>query len=82
MRRWAMTDLRNLTNTTRAILLRLGWKYEMLLAKCNEGQDLVEYALMAGFVALSAAATLDPIGDSVEKVFEHVRSVLIRARNA
>ena len=40
------------------------------------GQDLIEYALMAGFVAVSAGAVMPGVATSISKVFSHVSSVL------
>jgi pilus assembly protein Flp/PilA len=41
-----------------------------------QGQDLIEYALMAGFVAVSAGAVMPGVATSISKVFSHVSSVL------
>jgi pilus assembly protein Flp/PilA len=40
------------------------------------GQDLIEYALMAGFVAVSAGALLPNIATSVSTVFSSLASVV------
>ena len=45
------------------------------------GQDLIEYALMAGFVALSAGALLPGIATSVSTIFSQVASVVAVAAN-
>jgi Flp pilus assembly pilin Flp len=39
-------------------------------------QDLIEYALMAGFVALSAAAIMPGVAASVSTIFSQVGSTL------
>jgi Flp pilus assembly pilin Flp len=39
----------------------------------NHGQDLIEYALMAGFVAVAAVST------SISKIFSRVSSVMTAA---
>ena len=44
----------------------------------ERGQDLVEYALMAGFVAVAGGATFPPIAGSVSSIFSKVMSVLGR----
>jgi Flp pilus assembly pilin Flp len=44
------------------------------------GQDLIEYALMAGFVAVSAVAGFPPVANSVSEIFSKVASTLILAR--
>jgi Flp pilus assembly pilin Flp len=40
------------------------------------GQDLIEYALTAGFVATAAGAIMPAVSTSISKVFAHVSSVL------
>ena len=60
-------------------------KFELLLHKVrllvqdNEGQDLVEYALLAGFVAVAAGALLPGISDSISVIFSKMASVLSTA---
>ena len=49
------------------------------LAKDSEGQDLVEYALLAGFVAVAAGALLPGISDSINVIFSKMASVLSAA---
>ncbi len=50
-----------------------------LLVQDNEGQDLVEYALLAGFVAVAAGALLPGISDSISVIFSKMASVLSTA---
>jgi pilus assembly protein Flp/PilA len=47
--------------------------------KDNQGQDLIEYALMAGFVAVSAGALMPNISTSFSTVFSKVGSVMTGA---
>ena len=49
------------------------------LVKDSEGQDLVEYALLAGFVAVAAGALLPGISDSISVIFSKMASVLSTA---
>ena len=42
----------------------------------TRGQDLVEYALMAGFVAVAAGATMPPVATKVSTIFSKISSVL------
>lgn len=54
-------------------------RYIVLVLKVwrdTRGQDLIEYALMAGFVAVSAAAAMPSIVTSISTVFSQVGSVL------
>ncbi|MEZ5361205.1 MAG: hypothetical protein R2748_02405 [Bryobacterales bacterium] len=50
-----------------------------LLADDTKGQDLVEYALLAGFVAVAAGALLPAISTSVSTIFSRMGSVLSAA---
>ena len=43
------------------------------------GQDLIEYALMAGFVAVAAGAAFPPVADSISEIFSKVQSVMSAA---
>ena len=49
-----------------------------LLSNCK-GQDLVEYALMAGFVAVCAGAIMPGIAASISTVFSNITSVMTMA---
>ena len=46
------------------------------LAKDRRGQDLIEYALMAGFVAVAAGAVMPGVSDSISTIFSKVSSVM------
>ena len=43
----------------------------------TEGQDLIEYALMAGFVAVAAGAVMPNVSTSVSTIFSKIQSVLV-----
>jgi pilus assembly protein Flp/PilA len=45
----------------------------------NSGQDLIEYALMAGFVAVAAGAVAPNIATNVSTVFSKVNTKLSSA---
>jgi len=45
----------------------------------DRGQDLIEYALMAGFVAVMAGATMPSVSSSISKIFSRVSSVMTAA---
>jgi len=47
--------------------------------KDTRGQDLIEYALMAGFVAVAAGAIMPGVASSINVVFSKVNSVVIDA---
>jgi pilus assembly protein Flp/PilA len=44
-----------------------------------KGQDLIEYALMAGFVAVAAGALMPSVSTSISTVFSKVSSVMALA---
>jgi pilus assembly protein Flp/PilA len=56
-----------------AVKLKL---WSALLWKDTRGQDLVEYALLAGFVAVAAGALLPAISTSISTIFSKMGSVL------
>ena len=45
----------------------------------ESGQDLIEYALMAGFVAVAAGAIMPGVSSSISKIFSRVASVMTNA---
>ena len=47
--------------------------------KDTRGQDLIEYALMAGFVAVAAGAIMPNISSSISTIFSKVASVMSAA---
>ncbi len=49
--------------------------------KDEEGQDLVEYALLLVFLALAAIAVLPTLGSAVNNVFSQSASTLSRFLN-
>jgi Flp pilus assembly pilin Flp len=47
--------------------------------KDQRGQDLIEYALMAGFVAVAAGAIMPGVATSLSQIFSKVASVMSQA---
>ncbi|MBL8294804.1 MAG: Flp family type IVb pilin [Bryobacterales bacterium] len=45
----------------------------------RRGQDLIEYALMAGFVAVAAGAIMPNVADSITTIFSKVSSSMAAA---
>jgi pilus assembly protein Flp/PilA len=45
----------------------------------RRGQDLIEYALMAGFVAVAAGAIMPGVASSISTIFSSVASVMTAA---
>ena len=51
------------------------WKLRM----DRRGQDLIEYALMAGFVAVAAGAIMPNVATAISTIFTKVNSVVTAA---
>ena len=47
----------------------------------QRAQDLIEYALMAGFVAVAAGAIMPGVATSISKIFSSVASVMFNSKN-
>lgn len=47
--------------------------------KDNRGQDLIEYALMGGFVAVAAGAVMPGVATSISTIFSLVGSTMSNA---
>ena len=45
----------------------------------DQGQDLIEYALMAGFVAVAAGAIMPGVATSISTIFSEISSVMTAA---
>ena len=57
-------------------------KFQQLVLKLwkdKRGQDLIEYALMAGFVAVAAGAIMPGVADNISTIFSKVSSVMTAA---
>ena len=48
----------------------------------KKGQDMVEYALLAGFIAVAAGAILPGISDDISAIFSKMASVVDAANSA
>ena len=53
--------------------------WSLRIWKDTKGQDLIEYALMAGFVAVAAGAIMPGVASSISGIFSKVNSVMIQA---
>jgi len=53
--------------------------WRLRLWKDRQGQDLIEYALMAGFVAVAAGAIMPGVANSISTIFSKVASVMTRS---
>ena len=45
----------------------------------THGQDLIEYSLMAGFVAVAAGAIMPNVAESISTIFSQISSVMTDA---
>jgi Flp pilus assembly pilin Flp len=45
----------------------------------EQAQDMVEYALLAGFIAVAAGALLPPIANSINTIFSKMASLTSKA---
>ena len=52
---------------------------KLQILKDQKGQDLIEYALMAGFVAVAAGAIMPGVATSISTIFSKVASVMTSA---
>ena len=62
----------------RAMQLVVKWQ----IWKDRKGQDLIEYALMAGFVAVAAGAIMPGVASSINIVFSKINSIMIDAASS
>jgi Flp pilus assembly pilin Flp len=53
------------------------WKLRIWSDK--RGQDLIEYALMAGFVAIAAGSIMPGVSTSISKIFSKIASTMTAA---
>ena len=51
------------------------------ILKDTAGQDLIEYALMAGFVAVAAGAIMSTVATNISQIFSSVSSVATAANS-
>lgn len=66
----------NLVPAFRKVHFRLRWL--CCLLSNTDGQDLIEYALMAAAVAIGAGAFIPPMGDAINVIFSKVVSLAAR----
>ena len=58
-------------------IANLTWKLRVW--KDTRGQDLIEYALMAGFVAVAAGAIMPGVATSISTIFSSIVSTMSNA---
>jgi len=52
---------------------------KLKVMKDTRGQDLIEYALMAGFVAVAAGAIMPGVATSISTIFSKIACVMTNA---
>ena len=57
------------------------WMWKLKIWKDTRGQDLIEYALMAGFVAVAAGAIMPGVATSISTIFSKISSTMSNAAN-
>jgi pilus assembly protein Flp/PilA len=58
-------------------ITNLVWK--LRIWKDTRGQDLIEYALMAGFVAVAAGAIMPGVANSISVIFSKISDAMSTA---
>ena len=56
--------------------------WQLRIWKDTRGQDLIEYALMAGFVAVAAGAIMPSVATDISTIFSKVGSVMSASSTA
>ena len=54
----------------------MNYALRLKIWKDTKGQDLIEYALMAGFVAVAAGAIVPGVASSIKTIFGKVNNVM------
>ena len=57
------------------------YSFILKLRDDEKAQDMVEYALLAGFIAVAAGAVLPGISTSISQIFSKMASVTTAAAN-
>ena len=60
------------------MLLKLYVKFQDLMSR-DEGQDLIEYALVASLIALGSVTLIGQAGASIKTIFTNISSALASA---
>ena len=61
-------------------LTQLVVRFQIL--KDTKGQDLVEYALMVGFVAVAAGAIMPGVDSSINVIFSKINTIMVDAASS
>jgi len=55
------------------------YSFILTLARDEKAQDMVEYSLLAGFIAVAAGAVLPGISTSISQIFSKMASITTAA---
>ena len=58
------------------------YNFMLRIARDEKAQDMVEYALLAGFIAVAAGATLPGISEQISTIFSKMGSLVTEAASA
>ena len=61
------------------ITLQMLWMQAQTILNREEGQDLIEYALLVGLISLAAVASIQPIGRYLEAIYLEIQAQLLTA---
>jgi pilus assembly protein Flp/PilA len=64
---------------TRRMKNPMDYLLKLRIWKDQHGQDLIEYALMAGFVAVAAGSIMPAVANSISKIFSRISSSMAAA---
>lgn len=56
---------------------RVAWRLRLI--RDTRGQDLIEYALIVGFIAVAAGALIPGITTTMRSIFERVSGMLVNS---
>ena len=73
-------NMRNLWKVGTAEIVHRAFK--LRIWRDTQGQDLIEYALMAGFVAVAAGAIMPNVSTQISTIFAKVSSLLTLAASS
>ena len=65
--------------TTRLFSYGVALRARLAMFRDQRGQDLIEYALMGGFVAVAAGAIMPGVANSISVIFSKVASEMSRS---
>jgi len=68
--------------TTSGVVGRKLWRFAQALHRDCDGQDIIEYALIAGFVATAVVTMVPEISGSIDTIMAKVNSLMIESASS